>query len=248
MKKLLIRLDDFSHDCNFKNWQKTFDILAKFGISACVGVIPDNRDPKLQYNARINDEQFWREVKKIQNHGHVIAMHGYQHLFHSISNTKKLLVPFYRRSEFAGLSYKEQSEKLLTAQELFDRNEVDVELFMAPAHSFDQTTVIALRECTKIDYITDGLFFDAVVWDGMKFIPQQLGSLRDPIFPCSTVCLHPNNFKENTFPKMEEFITKHYNLIYPFNNYDYLRYRKKKFRHDLERAVLLTGRYLRKVL
>ena len=57
----------------------------------------------------------------VAGQGVTVAMHGYQHCMHPTKS--KLVLPFYERSEFAGLSYESQAEKIRKSWHLFAEKE-----------------------------------------------------------------------------------------------------------------------------
>ena len=117
-------------------------------------------------------------------------MHGYTHLMHATQEPP--LLPFYRRSEFAGLTLEEQGAKIRASWLRFVANGVEPEVWVAPAHSFDLLTLQALRRETPIRMISDGVAWDTYHEHDFNWIPQQLWSLAERPSGLWTVCLHPN--------------------------------------------------------
>jgi hypothetical protein len=96
------------------------------------------------------------------------------------------------RSEFAGLPYEIQEIKLRNAIRIFREQQVSPEVWVAPAHSFDATTVAILSKL-GIRIISDGYaiypYRDA---DGVTWIPQQFGRFHKLPFGVWTICCHFN--------------------------------------------------------
>jgi peptidoglycan/xylan/chitin deacetylase (PgdA/CDA1 family) len=162
----------------------------KRAIRPIVAVIPDNRDSKLAVG--VHSENFWERVSEWQRRGWAIGWHGFQHLYES---TDAGIVGINKRSEFAGISRDEQLRKLRLAYEIFTRHRVQPDLWVAPAHSFDEHTV-QLLSAFGVDVISDGFYARPVLARGALWIPQQLWSLRR--MPCGlwTVCYHINHWSD----------------------------------------------------
>jgi predicted deacetylase len=170
-------------------WQQLEQLFDDLEIKPIVAVVPDNRDRDLVRSP--DDPGFWLKVRRWQDKGWSIAMHGYQHLL--MPTDARLVLPFYRHSEFAGLSLKEQSGKLRTALSIFTANGVRPGIWVAPAHCFDRTTLRALAAATPIRTISDGIARKPYLEDGFMWLPQQLWKLTPKIGGVWTVCLHPNS-------------------------------------------------------
>lgn len=188
--RYLIRLDDACPTMDVRKWERFEEILGDLDIKPMVAVVPDNRDPVLQVND--SDPDFWDKIRNWQAKGWSIAMHGYQHVFHPIYR-KRLLLPFYDRSEFAGLSYSEQAAKIRESWRLFKEQGVAPTLWVAPAHCFDSITLEALRDETPIRIVSDGIACDQFYQHGFYWLPQQLWSLTGKRSGLWTVCLHPSS-------------------------------------------------------
>jgi predicted deacetylase len=167
-------------------------VLDAHGVQPIVAVIPDNRDPKLSFERP--DPAFWQRVRSWASKGWTVGMHGYTHLMHTTHELPVL--PFYRRSEFAGLTLEEQADKIRASWQLFSANGVEPRVWVAPAHSFDLLTLQALHRETPIRIISDGVAWDTYQEHGFHWIPQQLWSLAERPSGLWTVCLHPNNMDE----------------------------------------------------
>ena len=201
----LIRLDDASHYSKVSNWTKIEEVLDKYNVMPIVAVIPRNKDKSLNYSNY--NSGFWELVKKWEKKGWSIAMHGYSHSFHKVRR-KNLIFPFYNRSEFAELSLESQKIKLKKSLKEFNNNKIYPKVWVAPGHSFDKTTLMALKSVTKIDIVSDGISYYPYYKEGFHFIPQQLWDVRNRIFGVWTICLHPDTMTNKDIDEFEKNIEK----------------------------------------
>lgn len=185
-------------------WALLENIFDELGIRPLVAVVPDNHDPELSVNAP--DPVFWDKVRTWQAKGWNIAMHGYQHVFHAVSR-QRLVLPFYERSEFAGLSLEEQSTKIRASWEIFEREGVSPTVWVAPAHCFDRLTLRALEAETPIRIVSDGIAVDQFYAEGFYWIPQQLWRLTEKPEGLWTVCIHPNTMSDAAIGEFHDSLT-----------------------------------------
>jgi predicted deacetylase len=190
----LVRFDDICPTMNWEMWSKIERVLLDHKIKPLLAVIPDNQDEKLRFAPP--HSCFWEEVRKWQGRGWTIGLHGYQHRF---VTQQAGIVGIQRRSEFAGVPPSEQDEKLLRAVEIFRSNGVQPEVWIAPAHSFDWNTVVALQKL-GITTISDGLAIAPHTdFRGLFWVPQQLWRFRWRPFGVWTVCYHHNGWTGSQF-------------------------------------------------
>jgi len=202
--KYIIRLDDACHFSDLSKWKKIESILDRHNILPIVAVIPENKDKALNYsNFNIN---FWELVKSWEKKGWTIAMHGYNHLFHKVDR-KKLIFPYYNRSEFAGLSINEQRQKIKNALKIFFKNKINPTVWISPAHCFDKLTLEAIKHETTIKIISDGISFSPYFYKELHFIPQQLWRLKKKLFGLWTICLHPDTMTNNEILDFEKKVS-----------------------------------------
>jgi predicted deacetylase len=190
--RYLIRLDDACDTMCRRNWDLVEQVLDAHGVKPIVAVIPDNRDPSLMFESR--NAAFWGRVRAWARKDWSVALHGYTHVMHPTG--VKLVLPFYRRSEFAGLALEAQSEKIRAAWGLCVAEGVEPTIWVAPAHSFDLLTLQAVRRETSIRVISDGIAWDTYYEHDFHWIPQQLWSLAERRSGLWTVCLHPNTMTD----------------------------------------------------
>src|SRR5712664_3650155 len=183
----LIRFDDICPTMNWSVWRQVEEILVQFEVKPILAVIPDNQDEKLRV-CELNNG-FWDEVRGWQARGWTIGLHGFQHLYTTRDGG---LIGINKYSEFSGLSYAEQESKIRQALDIFQRECVVPDLWVAPGHSFDRTTIRVLFEL-GIRRLSDGFsLYPHLDCDGMMWVPQQLWRLRKMPFGLWTVCLHLN--------------------------------------------------------
>ena len=205
--RYLIRMDDACPTMDSRKWQMFEDLFDNLGIKPLVAVVPDNCDPELQCDPP--DVLFWEKVRCWQAKDWTIALHGYKHQFHFVDR-KRLVLPFYDRSEFGGLTLSEQSSKLRDAWELFQGEGVEPNVWIAPAHCFDRLTLEALRNETTIRIVSDGIAWDQYHEEGFTWVPQQLWELVPRWSGLWTVCLHPNTMSYEAIEKLKEQLLSPY--------------------------------------
>lgn len=188
--RYLIRFDDICPTMNWAIWEQVEQVLCAYHVRPILAVVPDNKDPKLQVSPARED--FWEWLRAKQQQGWTIGIHGYQHLYET---SDAGLLGVNARSEFAGLPLEQQREKIAQALAIFQQQEVHPQLFVAPAHSFDRNTLIALQD-NGIGVISDGFFWKPVRWLGMTWLPQQMWQFRAMPFGVWTICYHHNRFNE----------------------------------------------------
>jgi predicted deacetylase len=183
--KLLVRFDDMCPTLDWAVWQRLEAVMIEEGVQPILSVIPDNQDPEL-YQGEPH-ERFWDTVRGWQARGWTIGLHGYQHRY----VTKEAgIIGLKNYSEFAGLPLQEQREKLRKGLEIFARESVHPDVWVAPAHSFDANTVQALVSL-GIRTISDGLtLYPHRDTQGVLWVPQQLWRFRNAPFGVWTICLH----------------------------------------------------------
>jgi predicted deacetylase len=202
----LIRFDDICPTMNWTIWIKIDEILTREGIKPILAAIPDNRDPFLFIEGERQD--FWDFIRKKQRQGWSIGLHGYQHVYVTKCSGILGLNPY---SEFAGLPEEEQEAKISNAIEIFRANGVKPELWIAPAHSFDEVTIKVLKK-HDITIISDGFALYPYVDNyGVFWVPQQLWGFpkRRMLFGVYTVLFHHNSWTERDLLTFKENIKRY---------------------------------------
>ena len=218
MSKYIIRLDDACEKMDVEKWDRMEKLLDKYKVKPLVGVIPHCEDPMMdKYEF---DAEFWKKVEIWKNKGWTIAMHGYNHVYGTPCGGMN---PVNKRSEFAGLSYEEQAEKIERGWEILIDYGFHPEVFFAPSHTFDENTLKALKNKTTIRVISDTIASDVYKKDDFWFIPQQSGSVRKLPLKTVTFCYHPNTMTDKSFEILEAFLDSYQNR---FTEYTELNMKK----------------------
>lgn len=206
-KKIIFRLDDYSHECNHTNWIQIIDLFNSYNVKVCIGVIPDSKDQSLIFDKPLSDDEFWNNVRLFRDAGHTIALHGLHHTYHKIKKWLSFqFFPINDDSEFVSLSVSKQTAILKKSYDIFKSHGVFPNVFMAPSHSFDTNTLTALKNATPIRIITDGYYTSLKKYKDFIFVPSQVGSLRVLPFDFTCICLHPNTMSSSDFDYLNDFL------------------------------------------
>ena len=243
--KYLIRLDDACPTMDGAKWQRMFDILDRYGVRPMVGIIPHNEDPKQEIDAP--DEEFWYKAKLWQQKGYAIALHGYNHCYISDKGLRGLN-PLWARSEFAGVSYDVQKQKIRDGFEILSSHGVKPKYFFAPSHTFDENTLKALKECTDIRIISDTIATKPYKRGDFVFIPQLGGHCTEmKINGIWTFCLHPSTMRDANFEATERFLKVHKDDFVGFDDLEFEDLRRKDIFDCLLSWAYFTQRKLKGV-
>ena len=199
--KYIIRLDDACPTMNKGNWDRMEELLDRYKVKPIVAVIPDNQDKKLMIDAI--DDTFWSKVNGWQKKEWEIALHGYEHKY---ATEAPSIVPINNYSEFAGVPLEVQEQKIRDGIAIFTSHNVSTRLWVAPAHSFDENTIKALKSESDITIISDGIAFSPYGEYDMDWVPQQFWKFREMFFGTWTCCFHPDDMKDKDFVRLENFL------------------------------------------
>ena len=202
MHKYILRLDDASDYMDLEKWLRMEKLLDKYEIKPIFGIIPKNCDESMICKYERN-RGFWNLVHCWINKGWIPAMHGYEHRYVTKDGG---INPVNKRSEFAGLSYEEQAEKIKKGYKILIEHEIEPHIFFAPSHTFDENTLKAIKTETPIRIISDTVAWDVYKERDFWFIPQQSGSVRKLPFKTVTFCYHPNTMSDKSYEELERFI------------------------------------------
>jgi predicted deacetylase len=233
MKKCTIRLDDITPNMNWENFFKVKEILDKHDIKPLIGVVPDNKDPKL--NIDYSGPEFWGYIKDLQKSGWTIAQHGYQHKY---VTTCSGILGINNRSEFAGLKYEEQLEKLKLGRKILEDKGIKSDIFMAPSHSYDKETLKALK-VADFKIVTDGYTKYPYKENDLLFIPSKIPMLIN-FDGIETVCLHTNTITteniillDKRLYEFREFMVSYSEMINICNEYNL----ERKYKLEQKRRI-----------
>lgn len=212
MSKYIMRLDDACEKRDVAKWNRMEELLDRYEVKPLVGVIPHCEDPAMkEYPV---DEHFWDCVKCWQKKDWTIAMHGYNHVYVTKCGG---INPVNARSEFAGLPIEEQKDKIKKGVLIMREHGINPKVFFAPSHTFDENTLVALKEESDIRIISDTIAMAPYSKYGFTFVPQQSGRVRKLPLSMVTFCYHPNMMKDSDFERLEIFLQKNKDsfIIFP---------------------------------
>ena len=215
MVKIAIRLDDITPDMDWDKFRQVKDILNKYNVKPLIGVVPDNQDEKLHKN-RVNP-MFWQCVKELQEDGWSVAQHGYCHIYKTKSGG---IFPLNHQSEFVGIPYDEQLEDISKGMSILKDNGIDVNIFMAPGHTYDNNTLKALKKAGFL-YITDGYGSRPYIREGLKFLPISFhkGRSLKKKKGFTTFVYHTNEMSEAEIKKLESMLSDNRNRLINYSEY-----------------------------
>lgn len=208
----ILRFDDICPTMNWKIWGRVEEIMYKYDIKPIIGVIPENEDPLL--NIEPVHPHYWEKLLEWQSHGWVIALHGYRHKY---ENTNGGIIKVNSYSEFAGVPFEIQLERLKKGIKIIRSHGLECKTWIAPAHSFDMNTVKCLNQI-GIDVISDGYSSDVFKRCGLKWVPCQLYRFLPRKKGVWTVCKHPSMWDEKDLIMFEKEIEKWHTSISTFDD------------------------------
>ena len=240
--KITIRMDDITPDMDWDKFHTFKKILDKYHICPLIGVVPDNHDEMLSVNPPRED--FWDYIKKLQQRGWSIAMHGYQHVY---TTKKGGIFPLNSFSEFAGVPYEKQRAMLTDGQAMLKKRGIETDIFMPPAHSFDKKTIRVLKEL-GFSYITDGFGDMPFEREGIVFLPICERKSRDLTGDgITTYVIHANTMEEQDFAYYEKLFAENETVNY--SHYFTLPCVKRNFGGNVKEYMMaLCKQYLVKML
>lgn len=218
-RKILLRFDDICPTMNWEQWDKAKRMMDKAGVTALLGVVPDCTDPDLMIDAPRAD--FWEYIKELQNQGYTFAMHGYHHQFEIKADG---LVTKNKISEFAGLPYEKQLEKIQKGKGFLISYGIVTDVFFAPAHSYDDNTLRALAAC-GFKYVSDGLSSKPYMRQGVKLLPCRSGGIprMEKKSGFITAVMHAHEWlreeKQGEFLRFEGLLSDHRDEIVSFDEF-----------------------------
>ena len=205
---LLIRMDDISENMRWDYMDKCESLFDKYKIKPLLGVIPINRDPELLKYPR--NDKFWERVISWKNKGWEIAMHGCHHLY-TQKSYKKDIFNYGGNSEFYGLDYSEQLNKIKTGSLEFTKRKIPIRSFFAPNHNYDKNTLKALKE-DGIKIIIDGYGLFPYFKYELLFIPNF--SIRNILTIWYSSYANTYNYWEShDLQRFEKFLENYHNKI-----------------------------------
>lgn len=204
------RLDDITPDMKWDNFWRVKALFDKYELKPLLGVVPDAEDTLIHFEDKRED--FWQQIQKLSQEGWMIAQHGFRHVYETSKRGILGLNPF---SEFAGLPFEVQSNKLREGKRILQENGIQTGIFMAPGHTYDKNTLQALI-ANGFTTITDGYAEVPYSWGKLNFYPCRGGEYKIPA-KVNTICLHANVMQDADYIKLEQFIKANKDSIVSFS-------------------------------
>lgn len=198
--RYIIRFDDIAPGMAWSKFLPLKQFMEHLGIRCLLGVVPACQDYALAIEPARDD--FFDLVRAWKQHGDTIVQHGTYHLYET---THGGVLGINSRSEFAGLPYQAQLDKLRFGKDILVGEGVWEPYFMPPSHSFDLNTIKALKALGFIA-ITDGVGFFPYLMAGMKLVPQLLGRPFAFPFGVITICVHVNAIGDEELERLRQFM------------------------------------------
>ena len=226
-----MRFDDINPKMNWERFYKIKSIINKYKIKCILGVVPKCEDKEFTNFPEKKD--YISFLQQMKSDGHLIAQHGYKHI---IDSESKGFFGNEKKSEFAGLDYKTQFEKIYKGKKILLKNQLWQPIFMAPFHTFDKTTLKVLR---NLDFrlITDGFSRYPYELRGIKLIPQISSMPLPKYLPLiSQLCIHINNISDDKLKYLMSFIEKNNHLF--ISPIDALNFEKNNIFYKFENKII----------
>lgn len=239
--KIAVRLDDITPDMDWESFLRFKELLDRYQVKPLIGVVPDNQDKNLKGSAKGSPDDFWTYVRELQKQGWVVAMHGYRHIY---TTGKGGLFPLNNFSEFAGISYEKQRQMLEKGKAYLKEKGIATELFMAPAHSYDQNTLKALRD-TGFRALTDGFGKSPYEYKGLTFYPIsfRLSSTLRKKDGYSTMVVHTGTTTEKELERYEEYFKREDAQWISYGEYLGVKAVKRKILGRCKEFLMAKGKY-----
>lgn len=203
-KYYTVRFDDICPTMAWQQFEKAIELMNYYNIKPLIGVIPKNKDADQEIDPP--NPEFWKVIKALQDNGWEIAIHGLTHVYDQAE--PKTILCGKKHSEFAGNSYEDQFYKIKEAKEIFEKNGVFTDIFFAPAHTYDATTLKALYR-NGIRYISDGMSSRPYIQEGIKCIPCRSFGVPGRLTSRYNIAVcHPSEWatkKPYDFDQLKEF-------------------------------------------
>jgi len=211
MSRYFFRLDDIAPNMNWDNFNLVVSLFRRYNIKPLLAIIPNNKDPELlKYPA---NSDFWRIIKELNQDGWTIGQHGFEHLYKTGNGG---VLKINKKGEFAGIDFETQRQMTENGKKILEEKLGEINIFVAPAHSFDKNTIRALLT-NNIKILSDGIALWPFKKYGIIWLPQI--TWRPRRFPLGflTFTLHTNTMNSADFDNLNKFIIKNQNHIGNFS-------------------------------
>ena len=238
--KTAIRMDDITPDMDFEKFYRVKKMLDTYQIKPLIGVVPFNQDLNLMKNPVLEDFQGFLNLLKKE--GYIIALHGCYHVY---TTEKKGLFPLNNFSEYAGVSYEKQNEMICKGKVRLKEWGIDTDIFMPPAHTFDQNTLKALKN-NGFRAVTDGFGAKPYIRSGLKFYP--IAAKRSECFSdkngYTTLVLHTNMMEEKDFETLEKQMKENQEKFISYTEYLSVDARKRGLLGNIAEYMMAMAKYI----
>jgi predicted deacetylase len=208
--KYLFRMDDICPTMSNRRFAAFEKLFKANDIRPLIGIVPDNRDSNLDIDSA--NPNFWGDMRSlVKDHGWSVSQHGDTHVYETRDGG---LLNINANSEFSGLPYEVQRAKLEHGAAILKGQGLATDIFMAPSHSYDHTTLKALVD-TGFKTVTDGYSFYPYRKYGLNFVPCQSGRPREFPFGVVTIAIHANTTTDDGLAAYDTFITRQKHNILP---------------------------------
>jgi hypothetical protein len=205
----LFRMDDITPGMDWNRFWAIMQLFKRHQVKPLLGVVPDNRDPNLERCSR--HPRFWEILRNLADNDAVdIAQHGYQHILVHRPDTSILGPTFGVRkevTEFAGDPFYDQDFRIREGLRILQQHGISTSYWMAPNHSYDDTTLRALRH-NGFTAISDGVALFPFLIDGLVFVPQTSWRPRWMPLGVHTICLHTNEITPQHVKELRVFLRR----------------------------------------
>ncbi len=184
-KKYYIRIDDLTPGMKKNILNNIVNFFSELEIKPLIAVIPFSEK---------EDKDFWDKIKELQEKWWIIWLHWYNHNLRQNPIWIKSIIPIQDYSEFVWLNYEEQKEKIKKWLNILNKYWIKTNIFVAPAHWLDKTTLKVLKEF-NFKYVSDWFWLYPKKINWLKFLPQQLWQFRKIHLGYKTICLHLEDFE-----------------------------------------------------
>ncbi|MDD3178582.1 MAG: DUF2334 domain-containing protein [Candidatus ainarchaeum sp.] len=223
----LFRMDDVCDNMpNSQNVIKFIKLLNKYNIKPLLGVIPAVKDESIKEKKsifRIEDLKPFIKTNQI-----IIALHGYEHRYHY---GNKGILKLNRNSEFSGLNIEIQEKMIKSGINILNKRlDITPKYFFAPAHNYDENTLVILNKYNLIN--VDGISLYPFEYFGVKHIPQQKNQLNPKLdlFKHGIFVnhFHPKDITNKKLQEINDFCLKNKNSLINFENVHKLKIKRNK--------------------
>ncbi len=205
----LFRMDDVTPGMDWNRFWALMQLFKRHQIKPLLGVIPDNRDQNLERCTRFT--RFWEALRGLVESDAVdIAQHGYQHILVHRPDASILGPSVGVRkevSEFAGDPFYDQDFRIREGRRILEQHGLSTSYWMAPNHSYDRTTLRALRN-NGFTAVSDGVALFPFSVDGLVFVPQTSWRPRWMPLGIHTFCLHTNEITPRQVKDLRVFLRR----------------------------------------